>query len=451
MKIKFLGAAGTVTGSSYVLISDSGQSILIDLGMFQGTEEIEKLNYLKYEYDFSKLSGAILTHAHLDHCGRLPIAIRNGFKGKIWLTAPTYDLTAISLLDTAKIAVKDKKPILFNEKQALRTISQFKKIGYHKKFQIGNFIITFFDAGHLLGSACVLVEDTKSKSQIKRIVFSGDLGNSPDTLLMPLEVIDEADVVVMESTYGDKLHPQKNPSEELKQEILAIVESQGTLLIPAFALDRTQKVLYLIKHLKIKGDIPDDLPVYLDGPMAQKATDIYLKYFGFFNKNIQSELIKDNDNPFSFPNLKLVTSYEESLSLRASEKTKIIIAGSGMMNGGRIVAHAAAFLGDKKNRIFIVGYQAEETLGREILEGASRVIIDQENIPVRAAISHTEAMSSHADQAQLIDWLSNIKGVKKVILTHGEDQSRKVLSDKIASTLGISEVILPTLNDEVEL
>ncbi|MCS7092729.1 MAG: MBL fold metallo-hydrolase, partial [Patescibacteria group bacterium] len=447
MKIKFLGAAGTVTGSSYVLTSDSGQSILIDLGMFQGTEEIEKLNYLRYDYDCSKLSGIILTHAHLDHCGRLPIAIKNGFRGKIWLTAPTYDLTALSLLDTAKIAIKDDKPILFNEKQVFKTISRFAIVNYHQKFKIGNFEITFFDAGHLLGSASVLVEDIRSNSKIKKVVFSGDLGNSPDSLLMPLEFIKDADVVVMESTYGDKLHPKSDPSEELEREIIEIVKTGGTLLIPAFALDRTQKVLHLIKHLKAEGKVPYELPVYLDGPMAQKAIDIYLKYFDFFNYNFQSELSKEN--PFYFPGLKVVMRYEESIAIRTSQETKIIIAGSGMMNGGRIVAHAAAFLGDSKNRIFLVGYQGEETLGREILDGASQVTIDEETIFIKAHVSHTESMSSHADQGQLIDWLSNIRGVSKVILTHGEDEQRKVLANKIRETLNVSDISLPQLNEEI--
>jgi len=449
MKIKFLGAAGTVTGSSYVLTSDSGQSILIDLGMFQGTADIERLNYEKYDYDLKRLTGVVLTHAHLDHCGRLPILLSGGFNGDIWMTPPTRDLTELSLLDSAKIAREDRKPFLYDNALALKTIARFKTIEYHNQIQIGGFKIIFRDAGHILGSASLEITDEKANGDYRKIVFSGDLGNTPEDLLGETELIDSSDVVVIESTYGDRLHPHTDPANALRSEINNIEKSGGTLLIPAFSLDRTQEILHLIMHLKRSQKVSGGTPVYLDSPMAEKATMDYMKYTKLFNPHIQEDL--KFEDPFDFPGLININNWRESQAIHAQTGARVIIAGSGMMTGGRIIGHAAYYLPIPTTRLFIVGYQGESTLGRELLEGSKEIIIDRVKVKVNATVSATDAMSSHADQGQLLNWLKHIKNVKKVFITHGEDAPRNVLTQKIKDEIGITDISLPILNQEVTL
>ncbi|MBP9781754.1 MBL fold metallo-hydrolase [Candidatus Woesebacteria bacterium] len=442
MKIKFLGAAGTVTGSSYVVTSNSGQSILIDLGMFQGPTEIDKLNYENFDYDCARLSGAILTHAHLDHCGRIPILLPRGFKGDIWMTRPTKDLTELSLLDSAKIAKQDGKKVLFDKELATNTFTHFKSTDYHAPVELGDFKITMYDAGHILGSASLLIEVDGQK-----IIFSGDLGNSPQDLVNKTETFSAADIVVMESTYGDRVHPAGEPEVTIAEQINAAEASGGMVLIPAFSLDRTQEILHILLHLKKLGKIKNETPVYLDGPMAEKATAIYLNYPNSFNSHIQDDL-KQGD-PFTFPGLIEISTREQSQGIYQQPLPGVIIAGSGMMTGGRIVGHAAHYLPQNSTRLLIVGYQGEGTLGRQLLEGEKTVTIDDMQIAVRATVTSIETMSSHADQSQLLNWLKPIGGVKKIFLTHGEDGSRKVLSQKITSDLGIGDICLPTLNEEV--
>jgi metallo-beta-lactamase family protein len=447
MKIKFLGAAGTVTGSSYVLTSGSGTSILIDLGMFQGTPEIEKLNYLPYDYDCRQLLGAVLTHAHLDHCGRLPILLPRGFQGKIWMTAPTRDLTEVSLLDSAKIAVQDHHKILYDKELAYKTIDRFVTEEYHEPMHIGDFKVTFHDAGHILGSAILEIEDLQPNSEIRKIIFSGDLGNTPEDLVKETEFMKDADAVVMESTYGDRLHPNEDSLTMLQNEINAVEESGGTLLLPAFALERTQELLHMIMHLKKAEKVKADTPVFMDSPMASKATMIYTDYPQLFNDHIQEDI--KNGWPFEFQGLEVVDKRSQSRGIHFREGGKVIIAGSGMMSGGRIVGHAAHYLGNASNRLLIVGYQGEVTLGRELMEGKKQITIDKVRIQVKASVNTTHAMSSHADQGQLLQWLRSIQGVKKVFLTHGEDTSRAALAVKVSQELGISDVTLPVLNQEV--
>ncbi len=446
MKIKFLGAAGTVTGSSYVLTSGSGKSILIDLGMFQGIPEIEELNYEPYDYDCTKLAGAILTHAHLDHCGRLPILLPKGFKEKIFMTAATRDLTELSLLDSAKVAIQDSMKILYDKQLAQRTIDRFKTVDYGNETPIGDFAVRFRDAGHILGSAILEIQDMSVDSGIRKIVFSGDLGNFPEDLVFQTEFIESADVVVMESTYGDRLHSTEDPSEVLKEEINTVERSGGTLLIPAFALERTQEILHKIMHLKKTGKIKAQTPIFLDSPMAETATEIYLDYPKFFNNHLKEDL--KVGNPFEFPGLKNIEKRNESQAIYYKNGPKVIIAGSGMMTGGRIVGHAAHYLANPSTRLLIVGYQGEETLGRLLMEGKKEVIIDGVEIQVKAAVNTTLGMSSHADQQQLMDWLGHIKNLKKVFLTHGEDGPRTALSERISKELGITDIALPVRNEE---
>lgn len=449
MQIKFLGAAGTVTGSSYVLTSGSGKSILIDLGMFQGIPEVEKLNYEPFDYNCANLMGAILTHAHLDHSGRVPILMSHGFKGNIWMTPPTRELTEISLYDTVKIARDDAKKMLFDQKEAVSAILRFNTVEYRTPFQVGDFTINFRDAGHILGSATVEVTDKNPNSEIKKIVFSGDLGNPPEDMLMETEMIDSADAVIMESTYGDRLHPAGSPIEKITSEINEIEKSGGTLLIPTFSLDRTQELLHIIMHLKKEGKVKGETPIYMDSPMAEKTTKVYVEYPHDMNQHIQNDL-KIGDI-FSFPGLTVVETGGQSRFIHETTGPKVIIAGSGMMSGGRIRGHAAYYLSIPDTRLLIVGYQAVGTLGRVLLGGAKQVYIDGVNVLVNATISETQAMSSHADQNELMKWIKHIKDVKKIFLTHGEDEPRKVLQGKIKNELGIKDIMLPVLNQEIEI
>ncbi len=448
MKIKFLGAAGTVTGSSYVLTSGSGQSILIDLGMFQGTPDIEKLNYEHYESDPQQFLGMVLTHAHLDHCGRLPILLPKGFKEDVYMTAPTKDLTEIALLDAAKIAKEDSKSALYDEDLALQAISRFKTVKYHQTFSIGDFSIKMVDAGHILGSASLEIEDRNPNSEVRRLVFSGDLGNYPEPLEKSTEFFDAADAVVMESTYGDRLHPHLNAADAVQSEINTIEKTGGTLLIPAFSLERTQELLHMIKHLKLEGKVAPQTQIFLDGPMAQKATLVYLAYPEVLNDHIQSEM--SSNNPFEFPGLVIVRGSQESRGIHEVPGPKVIIAGSGMMVGGRILGHAAHYLPIASTRLLIVGYQGDGTLGRALKDGVKKVTINDETISVQATISDTQALSSHADQGQLMNWLKHVQQTKKIFLTHGDNGPRAALALKITQDLGIKDVVLPAMNQEVQ-
>jgi metallo-beta-lactamase family protein len=449
MKIKFLGAAGTVTGSSYILTSGGGTSILIDLGMFQGPAEIDKLNYEPYDYDTSTLAGAVLTHAHLDHCGRLPIIMKGGFKGSIYMTPPTRDLTGLSLLDSAKIAKEDKSQILYTTADVLGLIKQFVTVEYHKEIHIGDFIVTFYDAGHILGSASLEIVDKSPNSDIRKVIFSADIGNFPAYLEDPTEFLQSADAVVIETTYGDRLHPDESPLDALLSEINAVEINGGTLLIPSFSLDRAQELLHMIMHFKKEGKIQKETPVILDSPMAEKATKIYVDYPKYFNPHIEAEY--KLGEMFDFPGLEVTRDWRQSQALHNRSEAKVIIAGAGMMTGGRIVGHAQYYLPFKSTRLMIVGYQGEGSLGRELLNGKTEVIIKGQKVLVNASVHDTQGLSSHADQGQLMEWLKAIKGVKKVILTHGDDHSRVGFEQKVKDELKITDIALPKLGDEITL
>ncbi len=449
MKILFLGAAGTVTGSSYVLTSGCGESILIDLGMFQGLPEIDELNYKPFLYDVSKLSGAVLTHAHLDHCGRLPILLPAGFAGNAYMTSATRDLAELSLLDTAKIAQQDRKPILFDRIQAQKMIDRFEPVAYREPFRVGPFEVTMRGAGHLMGAASLEIVDTQANSEIRKIIFSGDLGNKPEELLCDLEYLESADAVIMESTYGDRLHPKEDPISIIANEINMVSQSGGVLLIPSFALERSQELLHIIAHLRKDGRIDRDIPVYMDSPMADMATRIYIEHLELFNEHLQREV--EQGEAFGFDSLQILKKSAQGMAIRRRPGAKVIIAGSGMMVGGRIVGHAGYYLGSSSTRLLIVGYQGEGTLGRQLLEGAQYVTIDKREIEVRATISQTQAMSSHADQGQLLEWLKTIVGIKKLVLTHGDDGPREALAQRVRNEIGITDVAMPHMHEEITL
>ncbi|MFZ3301508.1 MAG: MBL fold metallo-hydrolase [Microgenomates group bacterium] len=448
MKIKFLGASGTVTGSSYILTSGGGTSILIDLGMFQGPPEVDRLNYLPYDYDVSTLSGAILTHAHLDHCGRLPIIMNKGFKGNVYMTPPTRDLTELSLLDSAKIAKEDKSQVLYTTADVLNLVKQFVTVEYHKEIHIGDFVVTFYDAGHILGSASLEIVDKNPSSDIRKIIFSADIGNFPAYLEDATEFIKAGDAVVIETTYGDRLHPKESPIDALQSEINAVEINGGTLLIPSFSLDRAQELLHIIMHFKKEGKVQKETPIILDSPMAEKATKIYVEYPKYFNPHIEAEY--KLGEMFDFEGLEVTKDWRQSQAIHARPEPKVIIAGAGMMTGGRIVGHAMHYLPLSTTRLMIVGYQGDGSLGRELLDGKKEVIIKGVKTQVNASVNNTQGLSSHADQGQLLEWLKSIQGVKKLFLTHGDDHSRIGFKEKVETDLGFKDIILPKLGEVIE-
>ncbi len=446
MQIKFLGAAGTVTGSCYLLTGDSSQSLLIDCGLFQGTADLEKSNFEPLECDCTQVLGLVLTHAHLDHCGRLPTLLSQGFNKPIWMTPATRDITEISLYDAAKINAQDHpEHPLYEEDDVTTILNLAELVEYDHQVTIGDFLVTFRDAGHILGSAMIEIIDTSAKSELKKVVFSGDLGNTPQDLICPTAVIDSGDVVVMESTYGDRVHPAEDAASVIQSEINAVEETGATLLIPAFSIERSQELLHILVHLKKDGKIKEETPVFFDSPMSEKVTQVFEQYTDLYNPELKAEAAKGT--PFHFPGLRVVSNPETRSELKDTEGAKVIVAGSGMMNGGRIVSHAQQYLPLPSTRLLFVGYQAEATLGRAILEGQKSVRIKGEFVAVNATINQTHSMSSHADQPKLLHWLGQIKGVKKVFLAHGEDVSREALASKIKQDLKIEHVIMPKPNE----
>lgn len=440
-----LGAAGMVTGSCYLLESEKTK-ILIDCGMFQGKPEEEARNKIAPKVNTSVLSGIFLTHAHLDHCGRLPLLTKSGYKGHFYMTLATKSLAALVMMDASKISREDGEEAIYGDEDVLNTLEQTKLVEYDKPVMINNLKITYLDAGHILGSASILVEEIETG---KRIVFSGDLGNTPEPLLAPTEWVQEANFAVVESTYGDEIHGKREEVEELTEIVNQAERIGGVVLIPSFSLQRAQELLYIFDGLKKNGKINLDTPVFLDSPMAIKATYIFKEFPNLYSKHVKVQA--RTDDPFDFPGLVLCDTMEKSKQIKSLSGTKIIIAGSGMMTGGRIIHHAVNFLGDPTTQIVFVGFQAEGTLGREIIEGNRTLNVYGRYVEVRAQVKEIKTMSSHADQGQLIYWLTKIKGLEKIILVHGEELPRLVLKEKIANELSGIEVFLPHSEEEIEL
>lgn len=418
--------------------------MLIDCGMFQGPEEVEKKNRDPFGFNPGTISNVILTHAHLDHCGRLPMLVNQGFGGHVYMTPATKDLVELSLLDAAKIQVDDKDEPLFDESDVEQLLNQVRLVKYHERFVVEDFQVRLLDAGHILGAASVVF---KQKGADKTIVFSGDLGNSPQGLIRPTDLVKKADTIVMESTYGDRNHPEENPEELLAEHIATVEDSGGTLLLPTFSLERTQEVLHIIDHLKKDGKVKNKTAVFLDSPMAIRATRIFGKYPKLYSHELQKHALKDD--PFDFPGLVLTQRNRESQNIDKHRGPKVIVAGSGMMSGGRILRHAARYLPQKDTLLVFVGYQAIETLGREIQEGSHEVVIDDKLVEVNGQVHTVTGLSSHAGQTGLIKWLEHIQGVKKVFLTHGDHEARRVLKNILHMRDEGLEVVLPEHGDVV--
>lgn len=448
--LTFHGGALSVTGADY-LIETEKSKILVDCGMFQGSKHTEEENYKTFPYDPSKIDAVFITHAHIDHTGRLPKLVKDGYSGPIYATEPTVDLSSEMLADSQGLIESESKgehPPLYEEKDVEKTSRQFKSVRYKQEIQISEDIrARFQDAGHVLGSAIIELW-VKENGKETKFVFSGDLGNPPMPLLSSTEQIDKADYVVIETTYGDRLHEDKEEKKGLLENAIEdTITNGGALIVPSFALERTQEILFEINKLVENNRIPK-IPVFLDSPLAIRATEIYKKYSSYFNKEA-TDLIKSGDELFNFPNLKFTMSAEESKAINNTPSPKIIIAGSGMSTGGRILHHEMRYLPDQASTILFIGYQAEGTRGRRIRDGAKSVDIFGTKIPIRCKIRSIEGYSAHADQDELYSWVNNIHrggDLKKVFCVQGENKAARAFAVRVQDNMAV-KVTVPKQGD----
>ncbi|MCR4278653.1 MAG: MBL fold metallo-hydrolase [bacterium] len=436
MKLTFYGAAREVTGSC-TLVETAKSKILVDCGMFQGSHVASSKNFSDFVFDPTALDAVVLTHAHMDHCGRLPKLIKDGFKKTIYATEATKLIAGIVMEDAVHIMEEDfersGRPQLYDANDVQRTLIKFKDTPYHTPLRINDVTIRFFDAGHIFGSSFIEIKADSGKT----VIFSGDVGNKDVPIIRETETIEHADAIVTESTYGNRIHEGKvERFKQLQEAILDCVEKKGVLLIPAFAIERTQHLLYEINQLVETKKIPC-IPVYLDSPMAIKVTKVMEKLSAYYDKEAL-EHISHGDNFLSFPCLHLTHTRDESKTINTSPSPKIIIAGSGMMNGGRILHHLIRYVGDRSTTILIIGYQASGTLGRRLYSGEKNIRIFGKRISVRARVKAIGAFSAHADQKKLLSWIGNIKPRPKLVLcNHGEEEASVALGTRITEKFGI--------------
>lgn len=455
MKVTFCGATKTVTGSNF-LVEGAGKKFLVDCGLYQGGAKDEIKNEEPFPYDINEIDFMLLTHAHIDHSGRIPKLYKEGYRNPIYATNATCDLCAIMLPDSGHIQEtetewKNRKRIrrgeeelvpIYDAETAAKSLELFKGEPYNQIIELDDDIhVRFNDAGHMLGSSTIEIW-IRENGENKKIVFSGDLGNNDIPLLAEPTMIQDADFLVMESTYGNRLHiKNENKAKTFINIVTDTIKNGGTVVIPSFAVGRTQEILYELNKIKdSEDDSPEferkyrllmNTPVYVDSPLAISATEVFKENMDLFDEETQ-KLIRRGDNPLEFPGLKFTQTVEESKALNESNESAIIISASGMCEVGRIKHHLKHNIWNPKNTILFVGYQAPGTLGRKIVDGAKTVKIFGEEVAVNARVEYIEGYSGHADQAGLLHFVDSfVKKPNHIFLVHGEEESQKALRDKI--------------------
>jgi metallo-beta-lactamase family protein len=469
VNICFKGAVKGVTGSCHI-IEYGDKRLMLDCGLFQGRDE--DLNYQGFDFDPAGIDYLLLSHSHIDHSGRIPLLVKHGFKGTIYCSKPSYDLCEIMLLDSAHIQEMEaewanrkakragRKLVepLYTKEDADKSLDYFKTVLYEQVIKIDDSLtVRFHDAGHLLGSSIIEIWIKDGKEEVK-IVYSGDLGTKEKPILNDPTIIETADYVIIEATYGNRIHEHVDQKEEeLLNIILKTIIRGGTVVIPSFAVGRTQEIIYELnkyyeshhEELKGKTKLLHNIPVYVDSPLAVKATEVFQRNAGAFDDEARALLMK-GDNPLAFTNLYFTQDVEDSKALNFSEEPKIIISSSGMCEAGRIKHHLKHNLWKKTSSIVFVGYQAEGTLGRRIRDGAREVKIFGDNIFVNAEVYTVEGFSGHADKIGLISWLKHFNTNPKVFIVHGEDEAKYDFAKEVQETLGL-ECIVPEYNQVYEI
>ncbi len=463
MKISFHGAAHGVTGSCH-LVTCAGKRVLIDCGLFQGGRELDEENREPFGFDPAEIDYLLLTHGHLDHCGRIPLLVKEGFRGEIITTAASRELARLVMLDSASLneaealrnerrttrkkGRRDKVLPLYTVMDALNSLDWFGRIAsYNKSIKLCKGIrATFFDAGHILGSACVLLE-LEEKGDGRRVLFSGDLGYNGRVILRDPAPPPSADVVVMETTYGDRLHKKLHPSvEELFEVVTDTFKRGGNVIIPTFALERAQEILYYLREGVEQGRLPRYMQVFLDSPMAISATEIFKRHTECFDAEAYN-LFSNGKDPFGFKGLHFTRETAESMALNQMDGSAVILAGSGMCTGGRVRHHLKHNLWREDSSILFVGYAASGTLARRIIDGVKKVRIYNEEIVVRAGVHTIGGFSAHADCDELLAWFNKTGGPEQTFLVHGEEDAMRHFKGRLKGT----HVDMPKLHEEFSL
>ncbi len=425
MRIHFYGGVEHVTGSNF-LLEEGNTKILIDCGLVQKERFCSLENFLPFPYKAEEIKAVLVTHAHLDHLGRLPKLIKEGFRGYIYSTLPTKDLAYEILLDSQKLIEENcqelNKDNLYDKEDLDELMSRWQTLNYHQKFKMDNFEIEFYDAGHILGSAFI---------KINNLVFSGDLGNQEKSLVKELEPLPEVNYLVLESTYGDRIHENLFQRKHFLERILEkVIYEKRTLIIPTFALERAQEIIFDIQNLIEKRQIPE-IKIFLDSPLAYRISQIYEKYPEYLNEKIQKEILAKGI--FKKESLKIIEDLKEEKEMFSASPPKIILAGSGMVTGGRMIKILERYKDDPLVTLLFVGYQAEGSLGRKILEGEEKI---------KGEVLSLFSYSAHRDQEGILEWLKPQRfNLKKIFLTHGEEKAKMALKTKIMDELAIETVI----------
>jgi metallo-beta-lactamase family protein len=455
MKLTFYGGTGSVTGANFFIEhTHEGKNIkiLVDCGLMQGTEGADTFNKDVFPYKPEEVDFILVTHSHMDHIGRIPKIVKEGFKGRIISTPPTKDISEVLFEDALQIvernARRDGVLPMYEKQDVQKALSLWETLEYHNSLDIGAGISIYLrDSGHILGSAMIELNDGKVKA-----IFTGDLGNSPSLLLNDTEVITDANYIIMESVYGDRNHEPKDQRRAmLKQAIKDTIDGKRELIIPVFSVERTQMMLYEMNSLFEDHELAS-IPVFLDSPLAIKVTKIYEKYSSYFNPKARAE-IKSGDDIFKFPRLKFTPFTAESVKIDTIANPKIVLAGSGMSNGGRIVRHEKSHAGDANATILLVGYQAVGTLGRKLEDGVKIINITGEDIEVKAKVIKIEGYSSHKDSDHLVSFVGDAAkagDLKKVFTVMGEPKSSMFLVQRLRQELDVNAVY-PEYGSSVEL